>query len=111
VPYSRFCGEPASTETRFEYSRKGRLIRSVAVSEPDWSDLDRGLVLALLEERAETCSMCGHPMSECRDPRTAQKWLVDEQICQPSRIAQAASENAQERKARGVVIMTRRGAS
>jgi hypothetical protein len=95
----------------FQYSRKGRLIRSVAVSDPDWSDLDRGLVLALLEERAETCSMCGHPMSVCRDPRTAGTWQVVEEICQPSRVAQAASENAHERKARGVVISTRRGAS
>jgi hypothetical protein len=63
----------------------------------------------LLQERAEICSMCGHPMSVCRDPRSAGTWEVLEEICQPSRVAQAASENAQERKARGLVVMTRRG--
>lgn len=95
----------------FQYSRKGRLIRSVTVSDPDWSDLDRGLALALREEQAETCPSCGHPMSVCRDPRTAGGWQVIEEICQPSRVAQAASENAHEAKRRGVVIMTKRGAS
>jgi len=62
-------------------------------------------VLALLAERAETCSMCGHPMSVCRDPRTAGTWTVLRDTCYPSQVAQAVMEDG---RRRGEVIMTRR---
>jgi hypothetical protein len=78
------------------------------VTDPEWTDTDRGLVLALLEERASICSSCGHPMSECRDPKTAQTWQVLTEVCQPSVIAQVMQEQVQEAKKRGVIIMTRR---
>jgi hypothetical protein len=70
--------------------------------------LDRGLLLALLAERRDTCSQCGHQVSECRDPKTAGSWTVVEEICQPSRVAQVKAEDAQKAKKRGVVLMTRR---
>lgn len=73
-----------------------------------WDDTDRGLVLALLAERKDTCPQCGHLVSECRDPKTAGSWTVIEEICQPSRVAQAKAEEVFERKRRGVVLMTRR---
>lgn len=107
MSYSRFRGAPAVTETAYEYEG-GRLVRSVATSEPEWTDMDRGLVLALLEERAETCSSCGHPMSVCRDPATSGSWRVVEEICQPSRVAQAAGENVASEKRRGVILKTQR---
>ena len=47
--------------------------------------MDRGLVLALLAERADACPMCGHPMSQCRDPRTAGSWEVVPGTCEPDR--------------------------
>lgn len=65
-------------------------------------------MLALLAERAEKCPQCGHPMSVCRDPRTAGTWRVIEEICQPSRVAQAVAENAAAAKRRGVVFKTAR---
>lgn len=96
------------SETTYEYFKR-QLVRSVTTTEPEWTDADRGLVLALLEERRDACPMCGHPMSECRDPHTAGTWQVSEEICQPSRVAQAAQENANEKKRRrGVVMKTRR---
>ena len=67
--------------------------------------MDRGLVLALLAERADACPMCGHPMSQCRDPRTAGSWEVVPGTCEPSRVAQAVMED---NKRRGLVVMTRR---
>jgi hypothetical protein len=70
--------------------------------------VDRGLLLALLAERADICSLCGHPMSQCRDRSTEGSWQVVEDICQPSRIAQAAAENLAEQKRRGVVLLTKR---
>jgi len=65
-------------------------------------------LLALLAERAEICSSCGHPMSQCRDRSTEGSWQVVEDVCQPSRVAQAAAENLAESKRRGVVLLTKR---
>jgi len=73
-----------------------------------WDDNDRGPVLALLEERAETCPECGHLKSACRDPKTAGSWQVDVQTCQPSVVAQVRAEQIHEAKQRGRVIMTKR---
>lgn len=108
MSYSRFRGEPVITETVNEYDSDGRIARSISTAEPEWSDLDRGLVLALLAEQREVCPLCHHPMSVCRDPRTAGSWEVMEEICQPSRVSQAAAEAVRESKRRGVVVMTRR---
>lgn len=108
MPYSVFCGASNVSETSYEHDDAGLLIRSVTTTEPQWTDLDRGLVLALLAERSERCPLCNHLMSECRDPRTAGTWTVQEEICQPSRIAQAVAEDTGKSKRRGVVLMTRR---
>jgi len=80
----------------------------VSVAESRWTDTDRGLVLALLAEQKETCSLCGHPMSVCRDPSTAGSWTVVQEVCQPTRVAQARSEDLAKTKTRGAVLMTRR---
>ena len=79
-----------------------------SVAEPEWTDADRGLVLALLAERKDICPSCGHSMSVCRDPSTAGSWTVVQHVCQPSRIAQAVSEDVAKSKKRGVVLSTRR---
>jgi hypothetical protein len=92
----------------YEYDEHGRVTRSLAVAEPEWTDADRGLVLALLAERAETCPSCGHLTSVCRDESTAGTWQVLEEVCQPSRVAQAVAEGVAEGKRRGVVLLTRR---
>ena len=76
--------------------------------EPRWTDLDRAYVRALLEYRADTCSSCGHQMSECQDPKTARSWQVIQHICQPSLVAQVVSEQVHEEGKRGVMISTRR---
>jgi hypothetical protein len=78
----------------------------VTIREPEWSEEDRALVLALAEERAEICPGCGNRMSECRDKRTAGTWTVETEICQPSRVAQKLAE--ENRETRGLHIYTRR---
>jgi hypothetical protein len=83
------------------------VVGQVTVYEPDWTDSDRGLLLALLAERGETCPSCGHPMSLCRDPATAGRWQVDPQVCQPTRVAQAVAENDMQAGKRGVHYRTR----
>lgn len=93
--------------TTHEYE-EGLLVRSTTTAEPEWTDLDRGLALALVAEKRETCNQCGHPMSQCRDKKTAGHWQVVEEICQPSRVAQVRAEENAKDKRRGVVVMTRR---
>ena len=92
----------------YEYDDDGLLVRAVATTEPEWTDADRGLLIALLAERRDICPQCGHPMSQCRDPATAGSWTVVTDICQPGRVAQAVAAEVSESKRRGVVIGTRR---
>lgn len=95
-------GEPARTSYRHE---DGLLVESV--TEPEWSEHDRALLLALLLEQKETCPTCGHPVSVCRDPKTAGRWQVVKSICQAGRVMQAEAENAAETKQRGLLLGTR----
>lgn len=55
------------TVTRFEYDDAGRLIRSVSVSEPEWSPDDVALLVASKILGREIGSH-GFPMSEAMDP-------------------------------------------
>lgn len=55
--------EPAET-TSYEYEG-GRLVRSVTVREPEWSDEDRAWMAALAGYRDRPCPCgCGHPAEE-----------------------------------------------
>lgn len=55
------------TLTRYEYDDAGRMVRSVSVTEPDWSPED---VALLVESRVAEQDMGPHgiPMSEATDP-------------------------------------------
>lgn len=100
-------GAQAITRTTYEYDEQGRLVEALTAAESQWTDADRGLLLALLAERRETCSECGHPMSLCRDPSTAGRWQVMENVCQATRVAQAVAEDVAQGKRRGVVLSTK----
>lgn len=80
----------------------------MTVTDPEWTDTDRGLLLALLAEQADVCPMCGHPMEVCRDPGTSGQWQVIPGTCYPSQVAQIVREELTEKNRRGVVIATKR---
>ncbi len=107
-PYSVFRGESRSSATSYEYDDDGRLTRSVTVHEPQWTDDDRLLVLALLQIEEDTCEICGHPKSECRDESTAGSWDVLTEVCQPGRMQRAMAEGVSGKNARGLIYMTKR---
>jgi len=50
--------EPART-TIYEYTDAGRIARTVETVEPEWSEEDRELALALAEYEALLCPGCG----------------------------------------------------
>jgi hypothetical protein len=74
----------------------------VTEREPLWTDEDRAWHLAYYAELAEVCPGCGHPLDECRDPKSAGKWRVVSQRCEACRIGEAEAENAAEAKQRGM---------
>ncbi|WP_285797794.1 hypothetical protein [Micromonospora sp. NBRC 107095] len=52
--------EPTEATT-YEYDEGGRLVRSVTVREPEWSDMDRAWMAALTGYRNSLCPCgCGH---------------------------------------------------
>ncbi|MEU4399784.1 hypothetical protein [Micromonospora orduensis] len=66
--------EPAETTT-YEYDG-GRLVRSVTVREPEWSDQDRAWLAALAAYRAGRCPSCGGDASVCCSPASDGAFVV-----------------------------------
>lgn len=56
--------EPAEV-TEHEYDAGGRLVRSVTIREPEFTEQDRGELLALAVYREGLCPLCGRPLEVC----------------------------------------------
>jgi hypothetical protein len=64
----RFLGwEPART-TVYEHNAAGRVVRSSVIQEPEWSDEDREMAMALASYEADLCGGCGHHLGETTRP-------------------------------------------
>lgn len=50
------------------YDRRGRLVRSVTVTEAEWTEQDQAEIHALALYRSELCRSCGHPTPETTSP-------------------------------------------
>lgn len=96
---SRLLGREPAEVTTHEYDG-GQLVRSVTAREPLWTDEDRGYLLALLEERADTCPGCGQPNSECRDQSSIGQWQVVSQKCWACVVLEADADGRAESKHR-----------
>jgi hypothetical protein len=66
----------------------------VTVRESEWSDEDRGYLLALTAEEADKCPGCGQPLDECRDKVTARTWEVVQETCWACMPLQAVMQDA-----------------
>jgi hypothetical protein len=71
-------------------------VRSVTTAEPDWTDDDRGWLLALLAEERLECTGCGHPLEVTTDPKTRYGWRVHKQVCQACEVLEATVDNDSE---------------
>lgn len=73
VPPGRFLGR-ATVELRAELDDQGRPVRYVA---PPWELRDVALALALQDYDADTCSGCGHQLSETTAKGNAYQYRAD----------------------------------
>lgn len=65
------------TITTYEYGKKGRVVRTVSVREPEWDDEQRGWMLALSEYRASLCPCgCGYLSDETRGAANEDRFTV-----------------------------------
>lgn len=81
----------------------------MTVREAEWTDEDRGWVLAWLTERDEACAGCGQPLDECRDRANAGRYQVQIAKCWACTVAEAEEDNRSEggRRERGVYVGVR----
>jgi len=69
VPRSILLGRQRKSVTTYEYDENGRLVRSVTVHDPEWTEEDYGWAAAEESNRAALCpGGCGHPLEETIDP-------------------------------------------
>ncbi|MEV4767805.1 hypothetical protein [Micromonospora humida] len=68
--------------TRHWHDRRGRLVRSVTVREPAWTEQDRAEMLALRLYRSWLCPLHGGLLEECTsDEDTGVQFQVDRSTC------------------------------
>lgn len=89
---SRFRGRPVRTD--YVLDEHGRVIGSV--TDPDWTDDDRDLALALLAYEAGLCHGCGHPLAETTDPNAEETYQGDLVRCHRCTAAEQVAEQYRE---------------
>jgi len=67
--------------TEHQYDDAGRLVRSVTTREPEFTDQDRGELIALAVYREGLCPLCGRPLDVCTShedtgPEFAATWTA-----------------------------------
>jgi hypothetical protein len=63
----RFDGWEPTEVTTYEYDEQGRVARATTVREPEWSEQDQFLMLALARYRDDLCPSCHGDMHETTD--------------------------------------------
>lgn len=86
---SRFLGRPVRTD--YVLDEHGRVIGSV--TEPDWTDDDRDLALALLAYEASLCHGCGHPLAETTRPEAEEAYVAEAMRCHRCTAAEQEAES------------------
>jgi hypothetical protein len=74
VSWRRFCGWEPTVTTTFEYDPAGRLLRSVTVTEPEWDDIGRAAVYALMRLEADLCPGCSQPLAVTAAKENEFRW-------------------------------------
>lgn len=98
MPLSRLLGRPVRETTTYVRGVDGLIVSSTTVGEPEWGDDDRGWLLALLAEDADTCSGCGHPNSETSDPASMHQWRLVQRKCWACVVLEADADARAESK-------------
>jgi hypothetical protein len=82
VSPSRFYGRQAVSVTTYEYDdARGRLVRSVTTSDPDWTDEDRELAWALQAYDSQSCPGCGGHLPDTTAPEREGAYATSSMLC------------------------------
>lgn len=64
----RFLGWEPARITVYERNNAGQVVRATVTQEPEWSEEDQDMALALANYEADLCGGCGHPLWETTQP-------------------------------------------
>lgn len=97
VSWRRFCGwEPVRTTT-YAYDDSGQVVRAVTVTEPEWDDIGREAVYALMRLEADLCPGCRQPLSVTAAPENEFRFREGASVrchrCVATEVAQASYEH------------------
>jgi hypothetical protein len=95
-------GREPEEVTEYEYDEGGRMVRSVTVREPLYTEQDRAELIALAAYRAGLCPLCGRPLDVCTSEEGAPgapQFAVRQSMCRATReIAELKSALTEEGK-------------
>jgi len=74
VSWRRFCGWAPVRTTTYRYDPDGRLIAAVTVTEPEWDDVGRDAVFALMRLEADLCPGCSQPLAVTAAKENEFRW-------------------------------------
>ena len=77
---SRFMGRPALTTTTYQHAPDGRVLASTTEADPDWTEHDRALAMALADYERDACPGCGYSMAETTAPEAEERFVPGQPI-------------------------------
>jgi hypothetical protein len=77
----RFGGWEPTTTTTYEYDDQNRIVRSTTLTEPEFDDEQRGLMLALQVYEDLRCDGCGGNLEETTAPENEGRYRVSKSRC------------------------------
>ncbi len=63
------------------YDEHDRLVRSITTVEPEWTEREQAVMLALQEYRDGLCPSCGRPLAECTAAESEEQYAVQVRRC------------------------------
>src|SRR5882724_9448547 len=102
VGWSRFVGGAVTSRTTVERDAAGNVTGWVTSQDPQWTDEDRNLLLALAAEEREECDGCRQPLTLSTDNARMYDWRVHRKVCRVCALLEVTASNDAENQERGV---------
>lgn len=80
VPLSRFMGREPARRTVYERAPDGRVLAARTEVEPEWTQFDRDIAIALDDYERDLCPGCRHPLAETTAPEAEDRFVPGQPI-------------------------------